>query len=83
LLLLETFNTSGSQRNSDIVAVGEFPEALRKIKAWTSCLSGAIPLHAYAEKLQQAGFATVEVVDSAVWRPSVLSVKVKATKSQT
>lgn len=68
---------------SDIVTVGELPAELRTMEAWTGCIGGAIPLDAYMEQIRQAGFATVEVVDSAVRRPEVLSVKVKATKSRT
>jgi SAM-dependent methyltransferase len=65
---------------SDIVTVGELPEELRHIEAWTGCLGGAIPLDSYMAKLHQAGFTGVAVVETAVWRPGVLSVKLRATK---
>ena len=65
---------------SDIVTVGELPEELRHIEAWTGCIGGAIPLNDYVGKLHQAGFADVAVVDSSVWRPGVLSVKIRAIK---
>lgn len=65
---------------SDIVTVGELPEELLQIEAWTGCIGGAISLNDYVGKLRQVGFTGVEVVDSSVWRPSVLSVKIRATR---
>ncbi|MDP2948484.1 MAG: arsenite methyltransferase [Chloroflexota bacterium] len=52
---------------SDIVTVGELPEAVRQnLNAWASCLAGALEQKEYVGKLTAAGFqdAAVEVYRS-------------------
>jgi SAM-dependent methyltransferase len=68
---------------SDIVTIGELPDELRSVEAWTGCIGGAIPVDAYLAKLRQARFADVRVIESSTWRPGVLSVKVIAVKPST
>jgi SAM-dependent methyltransferase len=65
---------------ADIVTVGELPDELRTKEAWTGCIGGAIPLHAYLDKLKAAGFADVQVVAAEAWQPMLLSAKIKAIK---
>ena len=47
---------------SDIVAVGEMPEFLRKsMEAWCGCISGALAVDDYKRLLSEAGFKNVDV----------------------
>jgi arsenite methyltransferase len=47
---------------SDLVTVGELPEAVRQnLSAWASCVAGALDEKEYVQKLTAAGFQTVEV----------------------
>jgi arsenite methyltransferase len=54
---------------SDIVTVGEMPDALRKsMDAWCGCIAGSLTIDEYTSGLQAAGFTnvTVELTDGGV-----------------
>jgi arsenite methyltransferase len=47
---------------SDVVVRGEIPAAVRQsMELWVGCIAGALEEREYAQKLQAAGFADVEV----------------------
>lgn len=47
---------------SDVVTQGELPEPLRRnIAAWAGCISGALDVNDYLDKLRRAGFTDVRV----------------------
>ncbi len=47
---------------SDVVTEGHFPEQLRQnVNAWSGCITGALDINDYLEKLREAGFAEVAV----------------------
>jgi arsenite methyltransferase len=47
---------------SDIVAVGEMPESLRKnMEAWSSCIGGALEASEYKRLLAQSGFEGIDI----------------------
>ena len=47
---------------SDLVTVGELPEAVRQnLSAWASCVAGALDEKEYVQKLTAAGFQNAEV----------------------
>lgn len=53
---------------SDIVLLGELPEALKASKeAYVGCISGAIPREDYLQTIKDAGFERVEVVSEATF----------------
>lgn len=53
---------------SDIVLLGELPEALKASKeAYVGCISGAIPREEYLQTIKDAGFERVEVVSEATF----------------
>lgn len=75
---------------SDIVTEGEFSAQLRADSAkWAECVTGAIDVQEYTDKMQSAGFTAVQVVDKAdaegiVERqpgmPRIFSARVMAVK---
>lgn len=57
----------GSFVVSDIVSIGEIPEAIKRdMELWAGCVAGALPKETYLEIIKRCGFAT----------PSILSEKV-------
>ena len=50
---------------SDIALKKDLPPALRQsVSAYVGCIAGAIPIEEYRRKLEEAGLAPVEIVDS-------------------
>ncbi len=47
---------------SDIVSARPLPDEFKTPDRWTACLAGAIPESEYLAKMEQAGFAAVEVL---------------------
>ena len=66
---------------SDIVARGEVPEAFRQNTAsWTGCVAGALEEGSYRDKLKDAGFASIDVEPTRVYRAELMSAFVRAVK---
>src|SRR5216110_3524571 len=54
---------------SDVVVRGEVPAAIRKsVELWIGCIAGALEENEYREKLARAGFASVDVEHTRVYR---------------
>ncbi|HEX8838487.1 MAG TPA: arsenite methyltransferase [Candidatus Acidoferrum sp.] len=54
---------------SDVVVRGEVPAGLRKsMELWVGCIAGALEENEYREKLARAGFASVDVEPTRVYR---------------
>src|SRR5207248_2090903 len=54
---------------SDVVVRGEVPAAIRKsMELWVGCIAGALEENEYREKLARAGFASVDVEPTRVYR---------------
>lgn len=52
---------------SDTVTEGEIPSVLSNdMKAWSGCISGALPIDVYKEKLQSAGFENISITSTRV-----------------
>lgn len=58
----------GRMSVSDVVTVGKTPSALKgSMKAYTACLSGAVPKEEYLGHIAAAGFTDVAVTSERVW----------------
>jgi SAM-dependent methyltransferase len=75
---------------SDLVTVGEIPEAVRKsFDAWAGCIAGALEKADYLNKIEQAGFKNVKVVAQKPYtidlspeiRGKIASIQVEAHKN--
>ncbi|HET7150305.1 MAG TPA: methyltransferase domain-containing protein, partial [Candidatus Acidoferrum sp.] len=54
---------------SDVVVRGEVPADIRKsIELWVGCIAGALQENEYREKLARAGFESIEVEATRVYR---------------
>jgi SAM-dependent methyltransferase len=54
---------------SDVVVRGEVPAGIRKsMELWVGCIAGALEENEYREKLARAGFASVDVEPTRVYR---------------
>jgi ubiquinone/menaquinone biosynthesis C-methylase UbiE len=54
---------------SDIVVRGEVPPGIRRnVELWIGCVAGALEEGEYRDKLRNAGFETVEIVPTRVYR---------------
>jgi SAM-dependent methyltransferase len=54
---------------SDVVVRGEVPASIRKsMELWVGCIAGALEENEYREKLARAGFASVDVEPTRVYR---------------
>ena len=54
---------------SDVVVRGEVPAGIRKsMELWVGCIAGALEENEYREKLARAGFASVDVEATRVYR---------------
>lgn len=54
---------------SDVVVRGEVPAGIRKsMELWVGCIAGALEENEYREKLGRAGFASVDVEPTRVYR---------------
>src|SRR3989475_5880316 len=54
---------------SDVVVRGEVPAAIRKsVELWIGCIAGALEESEYREKLARAGFESVEIEPTRVYR---------------
>lgn len=54
---------------SDVVVRGEVPAGIRKsMELWVGCIAGALQENEYREKLARAGFASVDVEPTRVYR---------------
>ena len=54
---------------SDVVVRGEMPDQVRKsVLLWVGCVAGALSEHDYLAKLQDAGFASVEIEPTRIYR---------------
>ncbi len=59
---LRVLKPGGRFSVSDMVTEGTFPEQLRQnVNAWSGCITGALDINDYLEKLLDAGFAEVSV----------------------
>ena len=54
---------------SDVVVRGEVPEDIRKsMELWVGCIAGALEENEYQEKLRRAGFESIDVETTRVYR---------------
>lgn len=54
---------------SDVVVRGEMPDAVRKsVLLWVGCVAGALSENDYLSKLQNAGFESVEIEPTRIYR---------------
>jgi arsenite methyltransferase len=54
---------------SDVVVRGEMPEQVRKsVLLWVGCVAGALSEHDYLNKLSTAGFTSVEIEPTRIYR---------------
>jgi len=54
---------------SDVVVRGEIPAPIRKsVELWAGCIAGALEEHEYIEKLARAGFTSIEVEPTRIYR---------------
>jgi len=54
---------------SDVVIRGEMPEEVRKsVLLWVGCVAGALSEHDYLNKLSAAGFTSVEIEPTRIYR---------------
>ncbi len=68
---------------SDMVTRGELPEEIRKnLESWAGCVAGALDQDAYLQKIRDAGFREVEVVQESgpLGGSPVYSIAVRAAK---
>jgi SAM-dependent methyltransferase len=66
---------------SDIVTEGELPESIRNDPAaWADCISGALEVNDYLNKIRTAGFENVRVVDKRGFMQIVFSAEIEAFK---
>lgn len=72
---------------SDIVLTGPLPQGVREsLEQWVGCISGALIKENYIQKIEAAGFPTVEVVEEKDYSAQVeggdkiLSITLKALK---
>ena len=66
---------------SDIVTEGELPESIRNDPAaWAECISGALEVNDYLNKIRTAGFENVKVVDKRDFMQIVFSAEIEAFK---
>ncbi len=66
---------------SDIVTDGDLPEEIRNNPdQWAACVSGALDEELYLEKIRNAGFKRVKVLDKRGFSGIVKSVEVEAFK---
>lgn len=63
-----TLRPGGRIAVSDIVTLPDVPKRLsRSLKAYTACLSGAIPKQEYLDLIEQTGFCAIQVVGERTW----------------
>jgi len=68
---------------SDIVTEEELPEEIRRDpRYWAGCVSGALEIEDYLRKIRKAGFRHVKVLSRANFTKTILSIVVKAQKSE-
>ncbi|MBZ5534219.1 MAG: arsenite methyltransferase [Acidobacteriia bacterium] len=54
---------------SDVVVRGEMPDQVRKsVLLWVGCVAGALSEHEYTSKLARAGFESVEIEPTRIYR---------------
>ena len=54
---------------SDVVTRGEIPAEIRRsVLLWVGCIAGALEENDYYNKLQQAGFESIEIEEVRVYR---------------
>src|SRR6266571_2840404 len=54
---------------SDVVVRGDVPQNIRKsMELWVGCIAGALEEHEYREKLARAGFESIDVEPTRVYR---------------
>jgi SAM-dependent methyltransferase len=67
---------------SDIVTEGELPESIRKDPAaWAACISGALNMNDYLNKIRNAGFEKVRVIDKRDFMEIAFSAEIEAFKA--
>lgn len=77
----------GRMMVSDLVTEGPVPEGIKKnFDLWTGCIAGALERKDYMNKIKEAGFQDMAVVEENTWTDdkinvTVTSIKVKAIKS--
>jgi arsenite methyltransferase len=77
---------------SDIVTDRELPDDIRKsFPAWAECIGGALVKKDYLDKVKQAGFSPVKILDETVYleegmsdkiKGRIISLKLQATKGR-
>ena len=68
---------------SDIVTEGELPDEIRgDPRYWAGCVAGALDIRDYLRKIKKAGFKHVKVLSRTNFGNAILSIKVKAQKSE-
>jgi arsenite methyltransferase len=66
---------------SDLVTQGPLPKEIREDpEMWSACIAGALDENDYLQKIRDAGFEKVEVVDKTTFMEKVSSIKVRAYK---
>ncbi len=76
----------GRMMISDLVTEGPVPEKLKEnFELWTDCIAGALERKDYINKIKEAGFQDMSVVEESTWRDdkinvAVTSIKIKAVK---
>jgi len=75
---------------SDLVTLGELPEAVKKsFDAWACCIAGALDKDEYLNKIAEAGFSDVKIVSQKPYlidvspqlKGKIISIQVEAYKS--
>ena len=62
-------NPGGRFAVSDVVIRGEVPSQIRKsMELWVGCIAGALEEAQYQEKLEAAGFESIEVQPKRIYR---------------
>jgi len=66
---LRVLKPGGRFAVSDVVTRGEIPDEIRKsVLLWVGCVAGALEDSEYRDKLQQAGFESIEIEPTRVYR---------------
>src|ERR1700691_2486856 len=66
---LRVLKPGGRFAVSDVVTRGEIPDEVRKsVLLWVGCVAGALEESDYRDKLQQAGFETIEIEPTRIYR---------------
>ena len=71
----------GRMMVSDLVTEGPVPDAVKKdFELWTGCIAGALEKEDYLNRIKEAGFKDINIVEENTWQDDKINVDVASIK---